>query len=141
LSFAASITHDRGNYEERLRPSVSNLALDMTIRPMYAWPGASGPFNAMLGATPDAPVDGMFSFVPCLPITRAGLRGFPRLAIESHAAINPGNPQAVSFNKDIKPEEFPQLWRELVHAATGSGLALATRLDLPASAVLGSAPA
>ena len=89
------------------------------------------PDNAMFGATPDKPVGGMFSFVPCRPAEDRELTGFPRPRIDHHPAINPNNLQAIKQNKPILPPRFPDLWHQVADTVTGAGLALATRLDPP----------
>ena len=93
----------------------------------------------MFGATPEDSVEGMFSFVPCLPADGA-LRGFPRPNLNDHPAINPNSWRAVGFNRRLKPTQFPMLWRRVTETVTKKGLSLATRLKLPPDDVFRTLP-
>ena len=128
-----AIEHKRTDYEALLGTKAAELAFALTLRPMYSWPKAQGPFNAMFGATPEQTVEGMFSFVPCRPAADGVLCGFTRPRLLDHPAINPSNTQAVSQNKQISVDEFQTRWCQIADTVTAAGLALATRLDPPAA--------
>jgi hypothetical protein len=85
-----TITHTRDNWSERLADKLDELAVQLTLRPMYAW-RSPDTHTALLGASPDAPVDGMFSFVPCLPAGQDQLHGFPRPSLNGVPGINERN--------------------------------------------------
>lgn len=99
-----------------------------TIDPMYGWGEGKRTYRLYVGATPDATVNGMFSFVPCRPAVGAG-SGFSRPAIELNGLINP-NARMQARMPDVSAERIPELWRAVVEAVRSEGLALATQLKL-----------
>jgi hypothetical protein len=115
-----TVQHRRDDYPQLL-DHAPGLAFLLTLEPVYAWPDAHGPSNAIFGATPDDPVDGMFSFVPCR-LADDALRGFVRPAVEDHPAINANNTRAVSQNKELSVSKFPTLWRQLAHTVLDSAV-------------------
>jgi len=129
LVVAETVRHERTDYRARLAGKIDPLAIELTLEPMYAH-RVTGPFNAMLGASPQEPVDGMFSFVPCLPVDDA-IRGFARPDVGAIKGLNPNNWRAAAFNDEIGASEFPGLWRHLAERVLGDGLSLATRLNIP----------
>lgn len=99
-----------------------------TIDPMYGWGEDDRTYRLYFGATPDEPVNGMFSFVPCRPA--AGSRsGFARPSVELEGLINP-NARMQARMLDADPERIPELWQVVVESVRSEGLALATRLQL-----------
>lgn len=99
-----------------------------TVDPMYGWGEGKRTHRLYFGATPDASVDGMFSFVPCRPAVGA-LSGFARPAIELDGLINP-NARMQARMLDVSVERIPELWRRVVEAVLSEDLALATHLTL-----------
>lgn len=99
-----------------------------TIEPMYGWGEDKRTYRLYVGATPDAPVDGMFSFVPCRPDDGAE-RGFARPALKLGGLINP-NARMQARMLDTARASGPELWRETVETVQACDLALATRLEL-----------
>ena len=83
------------------------------------------------GATPDDPVDGMFSFVPASPA--GGDSGFPRPLINLPAEyFNPAafrGPNGLRHNRTS--EELRDLWDRLVAQIRDAGLVLGTHAELP----------
>ena len=56
------------------RGLVPDAYADVTLRPAYEWSGGEE-LRLYFGATPDEPVEGVFSFVPCAPADNA-VQGF-----------------------------------------------------------------
>ncbi len=83
------------------------------------------------GATPDDPVDGMFSFFPAT-IDR-GDSGFPRPLIElPDEYFNPRSWQAPKgLWRDRSADELASLWNSLVEQVRDCGLVLGTSAELP----------
>ena len=83
------------------------------------------------GATPDDPVEGMFSFFPASP--ECGDSGFRRPFID--LPIEYLNPAAFrtprGLGRDRKPAELRALWDQLVAQARDAGLVLGTFAELP----------
>jgi hypothetical protein len=102
-----------------------------TIEPMYGCGEDGQTYRLYIGATPDAPVDGMFSFVPCRPAAERN-SGFARPVIELNGLINP-HARMQARMLDVGVDEIPDLWRSVVETVRADGLALATRLQLERS--------
>ncbi|MDQ2985080.1 MAG: hypothetical protein M3R70_14350 [Actinomycetota bacterium] len=121
-----------GWVEHRRRDDLAGYAdetyMGATIDPMYGWGEDGHTYRLYVGATPDEPVDGMFSFVPCR--RAAGARsGFARPPIELNGLINP-NARMQARMLEVGPERIPELWRTVVEIVRAEGLALATNLQL-----------
>ena len=84
-----------------------------------------------VGATPDDPVDGMFSFFPASPARDDA--GFPRPLIDLPAAyFNPRFFRGPSgFRRPRTPGELRDLWTKLVRQVRDAGLVLGTYAELP----------
>ena len=115
--------------------------LDVTAGPLRASLGVnSGPscgspgeerLRLYRGATPDDPVDGLFSFFPASPA--GGDTGFPRPRIDLSAAdFNPASSRSPKgIRRDRTPDELRGLWNRLVEQVRGEGLVLGTHAELP----------
>ena len=84
------------------------------------------------GATPDDPIQGMFSFVPAIPAGRNS--GFPRPLVDLPGDyFNARNFRApMGQSRSRRPDELRNLWKRLVKQVRDAGLVLGTRADLPA---------
>ena len=137
-----SYLYDPLNPRNALKGKVPEAFLDVTGGPLADNPeqktgsGACGPGETQLrlymGATPEDPVHGMFSFFPAKPA--GGGAGFPRPIIEKLPGkyFTPGNTQAPKgATQDRKPEQLRYLWRLLVAQVQKDGLVLGTRAEPP----------
>ena len=88
-------------------------------------------FRLYKGATPDDPIDGMYSFFPASPAQ--GDAGFPRPVIDlPREYFNPRSWQAPKGVKQERSvEEIRGLWESLVSQVSGAGLVLGTRAEVP----------
>jgi hypothetical protein len=77
-----------------------------------------------VGATPANTINGMFSFVPCLP---ADADGFPRPDIR-HELVNPNLRMQASCTTFDEPGSVAAVWNEIVRQVLEADLALATQL-------------
>lgn len=102
--------------------------MNATIKPMYGWGDKKRTYRLYLGATPDEPVNGMFSFVPCRPAA-GDASGFARPALELQGFLNP-NARMQARSVDVGQGNLPQLWRAVVDTVLAEELALATQLQL-----------
>lgn len=92
---------------------------------------ASASLTLFKGATPARPVDGMFSFVPCMDVTDPRAR-FGRPAIELPGVVNPASRQAPSGAKVARSlAERSEAWKAIVDQVEMVGLSLATNLAMP----------
>ena len=91
------------------------------------------------GATPNDPVDGMFSFFPASPA--GGASGFPRPLIDLPSEyFNPRSwqaPKGVWRNRTV--EELRVVWESLVSQVRDKGLVIGTHASLPKRRARGSA--
>ena len=83
------------------------------------------------GATPDDPVEGMFSFFPAMAVHEKS--SFPRPSIELPSEyFNPGNCRAPKgLGRERTIEELRTLWDSLVLQVREAGLLLGTYASLP----------
>lgn len=83
------------------------------------------------GATIEAPVHGMYSFVPALPATDDGPR-FARPVTRLNGLINPANKQSTWGSKRPLPLSIVRdAWETIRHQVYAAGLVLAVQLDTP----------
>ena len=88
-------------------------------------------FALFRGATPEAPVGGIYSFTPCVPLG-AGSPRFVRPPIRLDGLINPRSAQSPSGAKSRhRPADVQQAWDDVVDQVLAAGLDLAVRLDTP----------
>lgn len=139
LVVAEALPHSRGDWRTVLEKRVSEAFLLATLEPMYAWrPSEDRTFTLYLRATPQSPVDGMFSFVPCQP---AESGRFERPPADAVPGLSAANKRAISYNDGISPAEVAGRWRQLAESVLAHDLALGTHIELPRSADgNGSAP-
>ena len=136
------------NARNALRDWAPSTFLDVTIGPLTGDTGQSIPrrcapptptkcattgdlLRLYRGATPDDPVDGMFSFFPAKP--SGGDTGFRRPFIDLAAEYF--NPAAFRTPKGLRrnrtPDELRGLWERLVAQVRDAGLVLGTHAELP----------
>ena len=133
-----------------LKDWVPTTFLDVTGGPLttddaeQSIPGrcASTPerLRLYLGATPDDPVGGLFSFFPASPA--GGDTGFPRPLIDLPAEyFNPAARRGPKWlRRNHTPDELRGLWDRLVAQVRDAGLVLGTHAELPEQAVDRAAP-
>jgi hypothetical protein len=127
-----------GAYEEHTRASWQAVAQDFdpvatlaTFQPMYDWGQPEDlSFRAYSGATPDDPVEGMFSFTPACRLSDRP-NGFQRPAIE-HRAIDPANGRFITRHQ-ATPANVRDAWEQAATQVCEAGLLLATALRAPAT--------
>jgi hypothetical protein len=106
---------------------VCTLDSIQTLRPEKA----NATFTLYRGATPTDRMNGMFSFVPCLPRNEPGPR-FPRPSVELPGIVNPRSSQAVSGTKIRRPlHEVEKAWSSVVNQVLNAGLELGCALSVP----------
>lgn len=111
--------------------------LDVSVRPLCATsedePGCASPagesVRLYVGATPDCPVDGMFSFFPAAPAD--GCAGFPRPIVDL-PDLNPSSYRSPSgYTRHRQPDELRRIWAYLARRVRDVGLVLGTYAELP----------
>ena len=142
---ADSVDHARRDYKRKLASVVSDTYAAVTLGPWYGesagckptesnggcnTPESERSFRLYLGATFEDPVDGMFSFVPCVTGDRVA-QGFARPAIRIPDAITPTMMQSKRLNPRQSIDEIIPLWEEVVRQLIAQGLALGVHAELP----------
>ena len=93
--------------------------------------GAGERFRLYRGATPDDPVDGMFSFFPAKPA--GGEAGFPRPVINlPREYFNPRLSMNIKgVRRERSRDQLRSIWMDLVAQVRRAGLMLGTYASLP----------
>ena len=135
LVVAESVAHTRKTYAAEAAARTNDVFRLTTLDPMYQKePGNRRTTDARLylGATADNPLNGIFSFVPCLPAKAGG--SFARPAIDlPYPFINPNRAQQAATIPIDDPAELRRLWRDVVRQVIASGCALGLTVALPSA--------
>jgi hypothetical protein len=134
---SGSVPYDANNFETALAGHVPPQYLDITIRPISydasaRSPGQTHSYRLYFGATPDRPVNGMFSFFPCMPWSDGDTHGFSRPGIRLPGIVLDTLSTWQRMNRQTDPERVRELWAEVVKQVTDQGLKLCVHADLPA---------
>ena len=129
LVVADSLSYSAPEARRVLADAAPEAFLTVTGGPLVDNEQAS--FRLYRGATPEDPVEGMFSFFPAMPAQ--GDAGFPRPLIDL-----PGeyfNPRSWQAQKGVRQqrtsEDLLGLWKSLVGQVRRAGLLLGTHSALP----------
>jgi hypothetical protein len=126
------IDHGRANQQSpEVRGAVSSTYREVTLDPWYAGDvPAERSHRLYFGATPETPVDGMFSFFPCLT-AHAAEQGFARPAIRVDRRITQHLLQGKKLTTLDDPEGARELWAEVARQVEQQGLQLGVHAELP----------
>ncbi len=129
LVVADSLMYAASEARQVLADTTSEVFLAVTGGPIMAREKAS--FRLYFGATPEDPVEGMYSYFPAMPAQ--GDAGFPRPLIDlPRKYLNPSSrqsPKGVRSNRTS--EELREIWNSLVAQTIEAGLVLGTHAALP----------
>jgi hypothetical protein len=132
---AKSKDYDIRCFKEQLN-SLPETYCDVTLK---AWSkhncdlkrGAEpGQLRFYWGATFDNPVDGMFSFFPCLPAEQSK-NGFARPVIDLPDVITPNLQQGKRLNRRLTTEQINNYWNAVREQVESQGLWIGTFADRP----------
>jgi len=98
---------------EALRGVVADHYWTVTLRPWQAEGSGATSFRLYLGATPEDPVEGMFSFVPCLPAEGASDLRFPRSEVQLPGVITSHLRQGKKTTKLAEPHDAATIWSQV----------------------------
>jgi hypothetical protein len=130
----ASRPHDRDTFEAELGDSVPQAYLDTALRPWYADPKTlQSPYDAArmyTAATPDDPIEGMFSFFPCRPHDCRD-PGFERPEISIPTVITDTLPMGSSTSRVASLAEVARVWIDVVAQVRHRGLMLGVEAEMP----------
>jgi hypothetical protein len=91
-------------------------------------------YRLYFGATYNKPVEGMFSFFPCLPYQQNMTSGFPRPVIQINDVIRDNLQQGFNYNHPNHPKNIQinqKLWEEVKRQVENVNLKLGIHTDLP----------
>ncbi len=122
------IQHDHDSWSAVLT-DLPETYVDVTMLATYAWgPGAQ--LRLYSGATRQEPMNGMFSFVPCLPAD-VGAQGFARPAVRLDDLITPSLKMGFKSTRGLSDGEVEQLWERVTAQVVNQDLALGVRFAMP----------
>ena len=125
------VDHTRGDHAQTLHPAVSDTYWTVTGLPWYTGDApAARSHRLYFGATPERPVDGMFSFFPSRPHIPHG-NGFARPQIELPGLITQHLTQGKKIARDLSPTDLHGLWARIVEQVQRQGLTIGVRAELP----------
>lgn len=126
---AGSVDYAAPEARVALADHASDAFLEVTAGPL-ADNGETGPFTFYWGATPEEPVDGMFSFFPAM--IAEGSVGFERPGIWLPSAyFTEALRRGIKSPRDLAPSTLFGLWQSLVDQVLDAGLVLGTHAALP----------
>jgi hypothetical protein len=129
---AGHVDHSFRDRHDVIRGVVDDEYRAATLGPWYAEGDSEMSVRLYLGATPVNPVQGMFSFVPCVPVEGDDAR-FARPEIRLPDVITPHLRQGKKNTKLHRPEEAFSLWTDVRAQVERTDLGLAATLITPAS--------
>ncbi|NLB65116.1 MAG: hypothetical protein GX803_01425 [Lentisphaerae bacterium] len=92
---------------------------------------ARGVLRLYRGATPEEPVEGMFSFFPCLPAGEGAGKGFARPVIRRPGIITDNLTQGQRMNIVANLTEAREIWEDVATQVLAQGLCLGVYADMP----------
>lgn len=147
---AGHIDHDALTFHNIIEGgTVPDAFTDATLCPLYQQPRRHSSaylpvlrdaadlrtFRLYYGATYDEPVDGMFSFFPCLPRGQGGEDGFTRPVIHPvgvlDRVIKPTMTQNYKTTQGLGTDERCDIWREVVRQVLEQECYLGVHASLP----------
>lgn len=123
-----SVEYANGDFLPLADLSLPDEYYDVTLNAASAMNPTVASFRLYLGATVEEPVDGMFSYVPCMP-TRLAPRGFPRPQIELPGLVTQNLSQGAKVTQMRRPDLI-EAWGEVRKQIEDAGLSLAHHIDL-----------
>lgn len=125
------ITHSREDWERKLANKVSTVYRSVTLEPMYADSIPAGVmFRLYRGATLERPANGIFSFVPCLPVNDGSIPSFARPTICLDGIITPRLTQQWKTTH-LDHSAIAEVWSEVVRQVREQGLMLGVAVQEP----------
>ena len=131
---ADQIDHSKRDFRDRLHGRVSETFEKVTLAPWYGNMDKRDKSHRLyFGATFESPIEGMFSFFPCLPY-KEHPRGFARPIIRIPGVISGAMCQGFKKNVQASASEVGALWEDVRRQIMDQGLRLGIEAALPESA-------
>ena len=127
---AGYIDHTAATYRDLPDSVASEDLRRFTLDPWYGWGDQGETYRLYVGATSDEPVEGMFSYVPCLPLTDKPT-AFARPPVRLPSFVNPRLRMQARSSPAVDAEAVSDAWRAVAETVIGSGLCLGTKLTIP----------
>jgi hypothetical protein len=126
---AEGVCHGIDNWSTLLGGKIPETYADVTMRPTYEG-FEDHELRLYRGTTLEQPIEGMFSFVPCLP-AEAGREGFARPSIRLDGFVTPGLMMGAKRTRNLSLGRLKDLWDAVTAQVVEQDLALGTRFELP----------
>ena len=127
------VDHHRATYETALRGAVPDVYFPVTLLPWYR-SGAEvtdeQSFRLYFGATYAEPVEGMFSFFPCLPYSPESM-GFERPVIKLDGVVTDTLSQGKRITLCHDIAVVKAYWARVIDQVILHGLALGLHAEIP----------
>jgi hypothetical protein len=122
------VQHDYDTWSTVLA-DLPETYVDVTMLATYAWgPGAE--LRLYTGAPRRQPMNGMFSFAPCLPAD-VGAQGFARPSVRLDGLVTPNLKMGFKSTRGLSARDVRQLWDSVTEQVVRQDLALGTRFAMP----------
>ena len=130
------VDHDSADYEYLLEGQVPQCYWDSTLFPTHKRSDTPIARRWYRGATHDAPIDGMFSFFPCLPAEKRACFARPQIELPPEY-FTPGLAQGVKGcavrASPLAKSTVKQLWHTVAEQVLSQGLLLGVLAESPKS--------
>lgn len=125
------IEHGAHDHHQQLDEATSDTHREVTIAPWYAGNVPETRSHRLyFAATPTNPINGLYSFFPCLPMDEAP-QGFARPTITLSDHITSHLTQGKKLTAIADDEQARELWAEVASQVEDQGLALGVEAKLP----------
>lgn len=125
------LDHRASDHTAVLAGQVSETYRSVVLEPWYRGNVPDYASHRLyFGATPERPVNGMFSFAPCRRRADAP-QGFARPIIELLGVITDNHKQSYKLNPQASIGACAELWEAVAEQVLRSGSLLGTHFDLP----------
>ncbi len=124
------IDHSKKDYENILENKISKTYTNIIISPWYQNNQKDVSYRLYFGATYNKPINGMFSFFPCLPYNDR-TRGFARPEIKITNVITNNLPRGTKLNPQNSINDVKKLWDEVIKQVREQKLMIGVYTPLP----------
>ena len=129
-----SLPYDPLKPHEALEGEVPDEFLETTVESLIAWAkecGKAPEFRLYRGATPDDPVDEMFSFFPAIPADGDSCFSRPFVTLDKSFFTVSNIRAPKGAGRNLCSDTIRDLWGSLVTQVRNKGLVLGTHADMP----------
>lgn len=127
-----NLTHYHATLKGVVPPEYFHATLEPVAYEQQFWNlSPSQTFRLYIGATPAQPVEGMFSFFPCQPVSDKEPQGFARPVLRRNGIITDNLTQGQRMNAQPDSASVQMLWHDVVRQILEQGFYLGVQAELP----------